>query len=58
MLMVNYRDGAVAGRRSWWLASRLRCREPAFPVLLKEFPVAKDFPHWSDKILRNRKSLR
>jgi hypothetical protein len=30
----------------------------AFPVLLKDFPVAKDFPRWSDKILRNQKSIR
>jgi len=35
----------------WWRAA-------ALPVLLKDFPVAKDFPRRSDKILRNRKSLR
>jgi hypothetical protein len=33
-------------------------REAAFPILSKDYPVAKDFPRYSDKILRNRKNLR
>jgi hypothetical protein len=62
MLVGHCRDDAVAGGVIVVVgepAAWLPCwREAAFPVLLKDFPVAKLFPRQSDKILRNRKNLR
>jgi hypothetical protein len=62
MPVVNCWDGAVAGGVivvAGEPVALLPCwRESPFPVLLKDFPVAKIFPRWSDKILRNRKNLR
>jgi hypothetical protein len=44
-----WRAGVLACWRAGVLATR---------VLLKDFPVVKDFQRWSDKILHNQKNIR